>query len=378
MKKVLFITHDDMSGGSAKSLLAQIEFLKCKGKIEPIVVTWKENSLTAYLLKIGIQCYAVKYDFTSVWTRNKFLHLIKRPYYRLLYNGFAYKNLKKRLDFSKISLIVSNSSVIDFGAYLHRKLQIPHVWYLREFGDLDFNILPYIKNLPEYIDNNADGIIAVSKAVAAHWVKRGIKRTINVFYDGVVDDYNIQPVKKENSIVRICMCGRLCPAKGQKIAIKALSFLPHNILERVHIDFFGMGESEKYLQDYANKQNLQKFVSFKGFSRNLDDELHGYDVGLTLSKAEAFGRTTVEYMNHGIFVIGTNTGGTPELLQNGKCGILVDSNSPEQVAEVIIEYFENCKECRKKAMLGQKYVNEKFAVDKCAEIVFSYYKRFWK
>ena len=378
MKKILFITHDDMAGGSAKSLLAQIEYFKDNKLIEPIVITWKENSLTDYLWRKGIQCYPVKYDFTSVWTRNRLLHFIKRAYYRFFYNSHAYRTLKKRIDFSEMSLIVSNSGVIDFGAYLHRKLLIPHIWYLREFGDLDFNILPYIKNLPRYIDDNSDGIIAVSNAVARHWSNRGIKKDIEVIYDGVLERERLPKEYKKKEVVKICMCGRLSPAKGQYLAIKALSFLPQDVLNRVHIDFFGNGESEKALRNFAKIQNLESYVSFKGFSCNLDEELDNYDIGLTLSKAEAFGRTTVEYMNHALFVIGTNTGGTPELLQDGKCGALVDSNNPEQVAKVIVEYFENFKECLKKARLGQTYANEKFAVDNCAKKTFCFYKSIWK
>ena len=378
MKKILFITHDDMTGGSAKSLIAQIEYFVVNELIEPIVITWKENSLTEYLRRKGIRCYAVKYDFTSVWTRNRLFHFIKRPYYRLFYNSLAYRVLKKRIDFSEISLILSNSSVIDFGAYLHRKLQIPHVWYLREFGDLDFNILSYVNNLPQYIENNSDGIIAVSNAVARHWSNRGIKKDIEVIYDGVIERVRLPKEYEKKEVVKICMCGRLSPAKGQYLAIKALSFLPQRVLDRTHIDFFGNGESEKDLQNFAKKLNLESYISFKGFSCNLDEELDNYDIGLTLSKAEAFGRTTIEYMNHALFVIGTNTGGTPELLQDGKCGALVDSNDPEQVAKVIIEYFENFNDFCEKATLGQTYANEKFAVDNCAKKTFCFYKSIWK
>ena len=365
-----------MTGGSAKSLLAQIEYFKDNQLIEPIVITWKDNSLTSCLTKKGIQCYAVKYDFTSVWTRNRYLHFVKRPYYRLFYNYFAYRKLKKMLDFSKISLIVSNSSVIDFGAYLHRKLHIPHIWYLREFGNLDFNILPYITNLPQYIDDNSDGIIAVSNAVAQHWLNRGIKKHIDVIYDGVVDRAHVRASKKNNPIIKICMCGRLSPAKGQCIAIKALARLPMDVLEQICLDFFGRGESEDCLRKLVKKEKLDMYVSFKGFSCNLDEELDDYEIGLNLSKAEAFGRTTVEYMSHALWVIGTNVGGTPELLQNGKYGTLVDPNSPEQVAKAICVYCKNRNDRNKQTTLVQIYANENFCVGRSAEKVFSCYKKY--
>ena len=376
MKKILFVTHDNMTGGSAKSLLSQIEYLRNAKQIEPIVITWKKNSLTSYLTKKGFQCYAVKYDFTSVWTRNFFFHITKRPYYRLFYNHVAYKSLRNKIDFSSISLIVSNSSVIDFGAYLHRKLKIPHIWYLREFGDLDFNILPYIKNFPHYIDENADAIIAVSNAVARHWMKRGIAKKIKVIYDGVVDKRHSQPSSAKDAVVKIAMCGRLCPAKGQFLALQALSYLPKNILGQIHLDFFGKGESENDLRKLAKSKNLERFVSFKGFSTNLDVELDNYEVGLNLSKAEAFGRTTVEYMSHALFVIGTNSGGTPELLQNGKFGTLVSPNNPEQLAQIITNYCLSRENLKMKLSFSQSYSEDFFSVSKNAEQAYQFYEKY--
>lgn len=376
MKKVLFITHDDMSGGSSQSLLAQVEFLKTKKGIDPIVVTWKENSLTENLRKKGIQCCAVMYDFTSVWTRNILLHKIKRPYYRLFYNWLAFRSLRKQIDFSTISLIVSNSSVIDLGAYLHRKLQIPHIWYLREFGDLDFNILSYVKNLPRYIDSNSDGIIAVSNAVAEHWNNRGVKKSIEVIYNGVNSKNVTIPNFSKDSIVNICMCGRLCPAKGQLWAIKSFAYLSKNVLERIRLDFFGTGESVEKLRNLVKRMKMDDYISFKGFSCNIDDELNNYEVGLTLSKAEAFGRATVEYMNHALFVIGTNTGATLELVQNGQNGILIEPDNPIQLARAITDYCENRNKYRENAICSQACSKRKFSVQNNAERAFLFYEKY--
>lgn len=378
MKKILFITHDDMTGGSAKSLLSQIEYLKSSRQVDPIVITWKNNSLTSCLMKKGIQCHAVKYDFTSVWTRNELFHIIKRPYYRLFYNCIAYKTLRSKIDFSSISLIVSNSSVIDFGAYLHQRLQIPHIWYLREFGDLDFNIQPYIKNFPHYIDEKSDAIIAVSKAVAEHWKKRGIRKNIDVIYNGVSNTSFSKEKQKRGPIINICMCGRLCPAKGQALALKSLILLPKDILEQIHLDFFGKGESEKKLRVFVKSNALEKNVSFKGHSENLEHELYNYEIGLMLSNAEGFGRTTAEYMTHALFVIGANTGGTPELLQYGKYGVLIAPNEPKQLAEAITNYCQNRNELQKRALEAPTYAEREFSISKNAKRAYLLYKKYMK
>ena len=46
------------------------------------------------------------------------------------------------------------------------------------------------------------------------------------------------------------------------------------------------------------------------------------DIGLTCSRNEAFGRTTVEALLMGKPVIGTNTGGTVDLISDGVDGLL--------------------------------------------------------
>lgn len=378
MKKILIITHDDLRGGSARSITAQIEYLKKNNLAEPIVITWKKNSLTKHLQKKNLQCYPITFNYTSVWTHHKTLHTIKRPYYRLFYNFTGYKHLKKIISFSEISLIISNSSVIDFGAYLHRKLKIPHIWYLREFGDLDFNILPYIHNLPNYIEQNSSGIIAVSNAVAMHWHNRGIKKNIKVIYNGVINNFEPKPPKKLDSTIKICMCGRLCSAKGQSVAIKSLTFLPKTILEKIHLDFFGNGEHEKYLRNLTKQEKLEKYISFKGFSNNLDNELNNYEIGLMLSNAEAFGRTTVEYMSHSLFVIASKTGGTPELLQNENLGILVEPNNPKEVAEAIKTYHQKREIFQSNLINSQNYAMEKFSTSTNAMLAYKFYEKFMK
>jgi glycosyltransferase involved in cell wall biosynthesis len=45
-------------------------------------------------------------------------------------------------------------------------------------------------------------------------------------------------------------------------------------------------------------------------------------VGLMCSQSEAFGRVTVEAMRAGLPVCGTNSGGTPEIIEPGVTGLL--------------------------------------------------------
>lgn len=378
MKKILFIAHDDLSGGSSRSLLSQILILKSTYDVYPIVVTWGENSLTEKLRKEHIEVHPLKFDFTSVWTRNRFFHFVKRPLYRFGYNERAFRRLKDEIDFSKIALLVSNSSVIDFGAYLHRKIGIPHVWFLREFGDADFNILSYVGNLPKYIEKNSTAIVCVSRAVADHWSMRGIDSKIDVVYNGV----NVRSPNAEKELVdekiRICMCGRLNPSKGQESAVKAMALLPEYERLKFQLDLWGKGESECRLKSLVKKLKLTDCVFLKGFSNDLNRELPRYDIGFNLSFAEAFGRTTVEYMAHSLYVVGCNSGGTPEVLKNGQYGSLVDVDCPDQIVHFLRAYLRNPGEYKRVARESQKYALKEFAPEKNAAQVMDVYQVCWR
>jgi glycosyltransferase involved in cell wall biosynthesis len=56
---------------------------------------------------------------------------------------------------------------------------------------------------------------------------------------------------------------------------------------------------------------------------------------------ETYSLSVIDAMNHGLPVIGTNTGGTPEQVQDGVRGILVNPKDPMGIAKAITAYVEN-------------------------------------
>jgi glycosyltransferase involved in cell wall biosynthesis len=64
-------------------------------------------------------------------------------------------------------------------------------------------------------------------------------------------------------------------------------------------------------------------------------EIDRAHVGLMCSRSEAFGRVTVEYLRRGRPVIGTRSGGTPELTEDGVTGLLYDPGDIEALADHI-------------------------------------------
>ena len=95
------------------------------------------------------------------------------------------------------------------------------------------------------------------------------------------------------------------------------------------------------------------------------------DVELVCSRAEAFGRVTVEAMLGGIPVIGSNTGGTPELIQDGKNGYLYKYGNPEELESKMEIFIANPDLIKTMGLYAQEYARSRFLSD-------VYMKKLWQ
>ena len=84
----------------------------------------------------------------------------------------------------------------------------------------------------------------------------------------------------------------------------------------------------------VNKYDLQKNIKFHGFvnDQNTKSELlFSSDVFIGPSHSEALGLVFIEALAHGLPVIGSKTGGIPEIINSDAFGLLV---TPEDINEI--------------------------------------------
>ena len=87
------------------------------------------------------------------------------------------------------------------------------------------------------------------------------------------------------------------------------------------------------------ENSLQNVVEFCGFVDDMQQLRKEVDVEIVACKYEAFGRVTIEAMRMSNPVIGTNTGGTPELISDGVNGFLFEYGDYVQLAECMKKYI---------------------------------------
>jgi len=80
------------------------------------------------------------------------------------------------------------------------------------------------------------------------------------------------------------------------------------------------------------------------------------------SRNETFGRVVVEAMALGVPVIGTDTGGVPEIISDRVNGLLVPPNDPPALAVVIEKLFRSRELRAEMIREGLKTVADKFSI----------------
>ena len=103
----------------------------------------------------------------------------------------------------------------------------------------------------------------------------------------------------------------------------------------------GTGECKKNLEDLIKKYKLEKYVKLLGFSKNPYPYIKNADIFVSSSDFEGFSLVIAEAMILNKAIVSTKTNGPIELLDDGKYGILVDCNNPEQLKDSMKLILQN-------------------------------------
>ena len=106
--------------------------------------------------------------------------------------------------------------------------------------------------------------------------------------------------------------------------------------------------------------------------KKLQCELCG-SIELVASKAEAFGRVTVEAMMCGLPVVGANSGGTPELISDGVTGLLYPQDSWRELSDKI-ETIIMSPEKRQYMSRNAYESSNRFTIEHCVKNIVSIYQ----
>ena len=356
-KKIL-ITHssNDLYGAS-KILISTIEilinngfdihlFLPFDGPINKMAIIKKTN-----LKVINLGIFRKKY-FNLLGLINRLFFIIKSTLY-----------LNKYIKKNNIDLIYINTSTIispAIAAKFNRKRVIYHIHEIPNSSNI------YSKILSIFLNNFSSDIIVVSKAVEKFWLSHKLnKKKITLIYNGVKFEHIKKRKKKSNHII-FTNIARIIPYKGHlyllRIVKKLIKFNSKFIFYIIGDTYPGYEKYEESLKQYVKDNELENNVVFAGFKEDTNKYLKKSNFFIhTAVEPDPLPTVILESIILNTPVIATKLGGSIEILNNGKGGLLIPSNNINVSTDLIIKYMENEKEISKRKNNAKKHLLKFFS-----------------
>ncbi len=352
--------------------------------------------LAKYLVKLGhtvrVIAYPESVEFKIDKEDNLHIHSARRvkiPVFRnvpyTITRASRIVNLCKKHDIDVIHVHYAIPHAIS--SFLAKQIvDVPLIVTLHGSDIHTHGLRPSIKPILTMCLEKADYLTSVSKYLKGIAKKDyRIKNKIDVVYNFI----NVKLFRKKN-----CnrLKARLKIPKDKKIILHASNFRPVKntemivdaapgiIKESPNALFLMVGEGPELgnIKKMVRKNKLQRYFRFIGRKGYMSKLFNIADVTVLTSIKESFGLVLAESMACETPVVATNVGGIPEVVKNGKTGLLVHLNRPKSLARAVVKLLKNDKLREKMGKEGRKYVIRNFGTMKIVKEYLKIYQRLAK
>lgn len=338
MIRVLFFITDLALGGTPRSVESLVLGLD-RTKFEPEVVTLLAPSpITESIAKAGIPCRALDLrSKTDVARLAALPGIFARGRFDIVHAWLFHANILARLlrPFARCPVLTSERGV--------EKEKSPfRVWVDRVTSPL------------------ADLVLVNARAISDVLTTRERidPAKIRVLENGV-DLSRFSSGTPQAGPPRIICVARLDPIKAH---VDLLAALPPLIARwpALTLDLVGDGPMRATLEDQARALGVEKSVRFLGARTDVPALLAGAHVFVLPSLSEGMPGSVLEAMASGLPVVATRVGGTPEIVEEGRTGLLVDPARPEALSKALSVVIEDPQLAANYGEAGARRARERY------------------
>lgn len=320
--KVAYILHQTTSiGGGNKSFMEMLKGLMQKG-VQPYIIMPDRNDIFHNIEEMNVPTFVTTFrnnTYPDIQSWKDFLLFLPRTIARLYINRKATNAVVHYLQNKKIDLIHTNVSVCNIGEKAAQKLNVPHIYHIREYGDKDFNYhyFPNRESFIEKLDEPHCYTIFITKDIQQHFGQTG-KAASRVIYNGIQPSAKSMPAGDGNNY--FLYAGRVTRPKGLYELLCAYNSYCSSTANPLPLYVAGDTDDRNYvskLKDYIDKHHLTENVRFLGVQKDIARLMRQAKAIIIPSHNEGFGRCMPEAMFNGCLCIGHDTGGTKEQMDNG-------------------------------------------------------------
>ncbi len=160
--------------------------------------------------------------------------------------------------------------------------------------------------------------------------------------------------------------GRIDRQKGQDTLIKACGSLRRKGVP-VHLIMVGdqtIGDGASYaaeLDHQIRNEGLTESVTRTSYMERIETAYKAMDIFVLPSHSETYGMVTIEAMASRRPVVATDAGGTPEIIHDGRTGLLVPPENADAMAEAIERLLRDEALALQLATAAQQHATDRYS-----------------
>ena len=217
---------------------------------------------------------------------------------------------------------------------------------------------------------SADHVVALSQAVASAAVALcpDVEGRTAVIHNGVDLDFWREPVTEpDDAVPLIVAAGRLHPVKGFDLLMEAFAAV-HQRFPAARLRIIGEGAERAALEARAERLGVSEAVEMPGWvgREALREAYQKASVVAVPSRSEGLGNVAIEAMASGAVVVASAVGGLPDVVQEGKTGVLVPPEDLEALTDALIQMLE-LGETRRAMRAAARTSAERFSWSRCLD-----------
>jgi glycosyltransferase involved in cell wall biosynthesis len=371
-RKILFVCHDAALYGSQRSLELILKYLPSE-QYQCFVSVARSGPLEERLAQLPN--VTVLHHKRLQWVKHDKRNAVQKigDVFTLLFNAFSRaKAIQKLVKQHDIHLVHTNSTVSLEGALGSAMAGVPHVWHIRELfmePSPKFHLMLGCKLSRLMMASLAHRVICISKAVQSQFgpYLEVSPQQFPLIYNALEPEtVSLEPQpKSHNSVFKIGYLGRISEGKGLHELLEALSYLEgENLSIELHVvGSFVDNAYERRISQQILQLNLSEKVRFWGYQDDAASFLKQLDVLAVPSANEPFGRVIIEAMANRIPCIAANSGGAPELIEQGETGLLYPPGQAKVLALGLKTLYESPELSEKIKEKAGRMVLERFTIN---------------
>jgi glycosyltransferase involved in cell wall biosynthesis len=295
----------------------------------PIFATKEHGPITERLKEFGIHSYVVeeKGPLGFKYIAN-FIKIIK----------------SERVDILHLNTLTPFCKYAGIAGFL---LRIPIVWVVRENP-----MISRSQRLRFWLKLLSSKIVFVDRDTREKLLPDK-RSNVEVIYNGV-DIETFKPFKSNVLFERFSIetgnkligyIGLITKRKGLEYLIKALPLIKeiYNQCKLIIIGGYKTNEETYFLEikELTKALQLESDIHFTGEILDIRQSLNSLDVVVLPSLEERCSRTLLESLACAKAIVATKAGGTPEIIDDGINGILVEPMNERQIADAVLRLLSN-------------------------------------